>query len=277
MNQNYSNDIWAKLEKFIGKIKSLGTSPTELEYSKMELERLRAELKKAQAETEKLRIVGVQTLQEEKKAKAEVEKLRTEVARLKAEAGKTNTPSFKTVKIGSQVWTAENLALTKDRDGNELVLGKDYFYPNGDEKNVAKYGLLYTWNAAMRIAPNGWHLPTDDEWKQLIDYVSSQREYVCGGDSEKIGKALASTMGWNSSTSSYYAVGNTPSTNNATGFGVMPAGGKTAGLGDATFLWSATEFNRSNANGIFFYKENDYVNIYETEKDSGWSVRCLRN
>ena len=199
-----------------------------------------------------------------------------------AETTEPAAPTFKTVKIGSQVWTAENLALTKDRDGNELVLGEDYFYPNGDEKNVAKYGLLYTWEAAMRIAPKGWHLPTDDEWTQLTDYVSSQKKYVCGDDSENIAKALASTEGWNSN-DKLYAVGNNPSANNATGFSAVPAGDYICGdsctdFGYVAKFWSATEnydrfvfvlgIHRDAA--FVFHNKHGY-------KDNGYSVRCLRD
>ena len=159
---------------------------------KDEIERLQAELSSTKAEMEKIRVVAYQTINEEKKAKAELEKAKTEIARLKAEVAKaksetekakeeakkakakaggsnakSNAPTFKTVKIGSQVWTAENIALTKDRDGNELVLGKDYRYTGNDEKNVKTFGLVYTWSAAMRIAPKGWHLPSDEEWKEM--------------------------------------------------------------------------------------------------------------
>lgn len=88
---------------------------------------------------------------------------------------------YKTIKIGSQVWMAENLRTTHYSDG-KLVQYKDY---NNDTTNVKVYGRLYSWNAAMRnsaasntnpsnvqgIAPAGWHLPSRAEWQQLADYL----------------------------------------------------------------------------------------------------------
>ena len=85
----------------------------------------------------------------------------------------------------------------------------------------ATYGLLYNWKAVTRnssssssnpsnvqgICPTGWHVPSDAEWTQLTNYVSSQSEYVCGNDEENIAKVLASTTGWNISTNTC-AVGN---------------------------------------------------------------------
>ena len=247
-----------------------------------ELERLLAEAEKAKAELARIQAEAAKAKAEAEAARAEAEKARAEAEKAKAEAEKAAAPTFKTVKIGSQVWMAENLALTKDRDGNELVLGKDYFYPNGDEKNVAKYGLLYTWDAAMRIAPKGWHLPSDDEWTQLTDYVSGQKEYVCGDNSKNIAKALASTEGWNSA-DGLYEVGNNPNANNATGFGALPAGfyGNRYNIyryfgGDAYF-WSATENNSDNAYGRCLYSRNVGVYGVNGNKYGGFSVRCLRD
>ena len=88
---------------------------------------------------------------------------------------------YKTVKIGEQIWMAENLKVTKDRDGNPI---QSYCF-NDDEKNCEKYGRLYTWDVALKLAPEGWHLPSDEEWKVLVDFLGgsnvSGKELAVGG------------------------------------------------------------------------------------------------
>ncbi len=79
---------------------------------------------------------------------------------------------FKTVKIGKQTWTAENL---------DLLMPRSWYYEN-DSTNNKKYGRLYYWSNAMAAAPKGWHVPSLDEWNELITY--------CGGDSLAGGKMM---------------------------------------------------------------------------------------
>lgn len=188
---------------------------------------------------------------------------------------------FETVKLGNQEWMAKNMAVTVDRDGNELVLGKDYFYPNDDESLVKEYGLLYTWDAAMRIAPAGWHMPTDEEWKELEEYVGSQEKYRLDDDPENIAKALASTTGWEEDEDvEEFAVGNDQSKNNATGFNAVPAGGYIGsyfGFGYGAGFWSATQYDSSNAFIRSLGYNYAYVDSYDFDKYDGYSVRCLRD
>jgi len=83
---------------------------------------------------------------------------------------------YKTVKIGNQVWMAENL---------NCKIGNSWCY---DDKNFQKYGRFYDWNTAMTYCrPKGWHLPTDAEWENLVNFV---------GGSEVAGKVLKSSIGW---------------------------------------------------------------------------------
>lgn len=129
------------------------------------------------------------------------------------------------------------------------------------------------------VCPNGWHVPSDAEWTQLTDYVSSQSEYVCGSDNTYIAKALAGTTGWSSSTNTC-AVGNTPSQNNSTGFGALPAGSYSGSyyfFGDGAYFWSATEESITDAYKRLLGYNRAEVCRGSNFKDSGWSVRCVRD
>ena len=207
---------------------------------------------------------------------------------------------YKTVKLGNQVWMAENLRTTRYADGTPIPLGTEAslddayrYYPNNNRANVSKYGYLYNWPAVMNgshsssanpsgvqgICPDGWHVPSYAEWTELENYVSSQSQYVCGGDEDNIAKALASEEGWNSCADNC-AIGNNPDANNATGFSARPAGlyyGNYTNFGSNANFWSATQ-NGSYAacsRNVGYY----YASVLRSNYDKyyGYSVRCVRN
>ena len=209
--------------------------------------------------------------------------------------------TYNTVVLGNQCWMKENLKTTRYADGTAIGSGSTtsydvayWYYPSNNSSNKATYGLLYNWKAVMRnnssssanpsgvqgICPNGWHVPSDAEWTQLTDYVSSKSQYQCNNNSSSIAKALASaTTEWSSSTNTC-AVGNTPSNNNATGFGALPAGyyrGSYYDFGFYANFWSATEYDRYDAYGRNLgYDNADVYRDYDGE-NYGFSVRCLRD
>ena len=105
--------------------------------------------------------------------------------------------SYKIEMIGKQIWIVENLKVTHYRNGNPIPnlsrqddwndtkLGAYCNYDN-DESNVETYGRLYNWfsvNDKRGLVPKGWHIPTDEEWDKLVDYL--------GGD-EIAGRKLKS-------------------------------------------------------------------------------------
>jgi len=210
--------------------------------------------------------------------------------------------TYNTVQIGEQCWMKENLKTTHFGDGTEIALGSTsstetaYRYcPNNNSSNVATYGYLYNWPAVMNgassssanpsgiqgICPTGWHVPSDEEWTQLTDYVSSQSSYQCSSRSTYIAKALASTSDWSSSTYTC-AVGNTPSDNNATGFSAVPAGSYYYNNGSyifsgSAYFWSATLGISSNAYYRGLSVDNPDVITNFSYISNGYSVRCLRN
>lgn len=209
---------------------------------------------------------------------------------------------YNTVQIGEQCWMRENLRTTHYADGTAIPShGSNYsdtdpYYYNYASSGIAleQRGLLYNWPAAMKsgassaanpsgvqgICPDGWHLPSDAEWTQLIDYVKSQSQYTCGGDSSYIAKALASTTGWKSSTNTC-AVGNDPSSNNATSFGAVPAGGyhcsNINSFGTNAYFQSSTEYSSSYGciPNLSFSRAN--VLRGNPNKDYGYSVRCVKD
>ena len=204
---------------------------------------------------------------------------------------------YNTVQIGNQCWMRENLRSTHYADGTAIAAGTTsstttaYYYPlQGD----FTYGYLYNWKAVMRnssnsqsnpsgvqgVCPNGWHVPSDAEWDELQNYVSSQSHYLCNGDNNNVAKALAAKTGWVSSTGTC-AVGNVQVSNNATGFSALPAGhnygGSYTNYGTAATFWSSTEAGSANT----FDRSVDYSNAVFTRsnhpKGYGFSVRCLRD
>jgi len=192
--------------------------------------------------------------------------------------------------------------------------GKQARWYNNDSATYAvmNYGLLYNWNAAMDtfntaygetsvntstynavsvtfnghrrgICPVGWHLPSDAEWTAMTDYVSGQSEYVCGGNTSYIAKALADSVGWSSHTNAC-VVGNDQSANNATGFSAVPAGHCSGSSfdyagGKRTYFWSSSQ--HENYQYYAWYRNLSYddagVYSYYNYKYYGRSVRCLRD
>ena len=209
--------------------------------------------------------------------------------------------TYNTVLIGTQCWMKENLRTTKYSDNTPISQGSStstttayWYYPNNSSSNMSTHGLLYNWKAVMRdttsssanpsgvqgICPTGWHVPNHAEWTQLIDYVSSQNQYVCGSNNPyHIGKALAGTIGWESSTTTC-AVGNTPSNNNATSFSALPAGyyyGSYGMFGCYANFWSSTEYSSGSSWRFNLSYNGAGVALIGDSKYDGFSVRCVRD
>lgn len=196
-----------------------------------------------------------------------------------------NGNKYETVQIGTQCWTKTNLRSVPAGAifgmpgvGSESV---PYFYVNG-AVDAATCGYYYNWPAAMLACPDGWHLPTDEEWTALMVYVSSQSANICGNNADYIAKALASATGWRPFYSAC-AIGNNAGTNNATGFSALPAGyfcsDGFSNLGQNANFWSASQKNDGSNYAYYrhFYYQDAYVLDYDYSKDYGYSVRCLKN
>lgn len=180
---------------------------------------------------------------------------------------------YKWIKIGNQIWMAENLAF--------LPESGSYAYAN-NEDNVATYGRLYSWDAAMASCPAGWHLPTNNEWDILINYLAAN-EYGLEENATWVAKALASTTGWE--TSEYSGnPGYEPELNNSSGFTAIPGGTRDHYafwyMGRSACFWTATE--SSSGSLLATYREVNFstpwVSTYPYNyKLNAYSVRCVKD
>ena len=206
---------------------------------------------------------------------------------------------YSTVQLGQQCWMRENLRATHYADSIAISIGnanisysQPYYYNYVSHAlSLEKRGYLYNWPAVMHgaassetnpswvqgICPTGWHVPSHAEWIQLTEYVSSRSEYTCGGYSNYIAKALASTEGWNTSDGEC-VVGNNPSANNATGFGIAPAGFPAFyAVNDCAYFWSSSERGEYAASFLGLSLDLARVPMYDINKFHQFSVRCLRD
>jgi|GEM_PF-2184697 len=200
--------------------------------------------------------------------------------------------TYSTVQIGDQCWMAENLAYLPEVSPSSQGNNSDPYYYVYDYQgsdvaeakattNYQTYGVLYNWPASLNACPEGWYLPTDAEWTTLTDYVSSQPEYICNGNTDYIAKALAATTNWISS-SNTCAVGNNLSANNATGFSGLPGGfrhpdGKYHRIGASGVWWSSTENSTTNAWLRDLYLHTAQLSRSDGSKGVGLSARCFRD
>ena len=182
--------------------------------------------------------------------------------------------TYKTVKIGDQVWMAENLNFETDSS----------FCYNDSAVYCEKYGRLYRWAAAIGksegkcgygytcslpsgniqgVCPEGWHLPSNTEWETLFDAV---------GGRSTAGAVLKSTFGWK----------NRGNGSEAFSFSALPVGirgysGSYYGEGDKAHFWSSTEYDSNEAYSVCLNYGRDYANLSYISKDHGFSVRCIRD
>lgn len=205
------------------------------------------------------------------------------------------------VVIGKQVWLAENLKTRNRSDWTTIPVGGTTasdstpycYYPNGQSYRVDDYGLLYNWAAAMDggsassqnpsgvqgLSPDGWHIPSEAEFDQLLNYVASKPKFLADEiTTNAVAKSLAARSGWNTSTNTN-AVGNNQSANNKTLFGAKPTGtfsheGSIGNFGSSTIFWTTTP-DSSQAKGKYIGTMNTTVVSGSFNKGSGFAVRCV--
>ena len=211
---------------------------------------------------------------------------------------------YQSVRIGNQVWMTENLRVTRYNDGagitkitdsvvwaniyNYTLITPAYCYYNNmtNADSIKKWGALYTWYVVNtgKLAPAGWHVPTDSEWEVMQRYLV-MHGYNYDGTTDtiynKIAMALAAKTDW----SSYTVIGspcNNLTKNNSSGFSALPGGFRSYyGMFDFQssygFWWSATEADASHACNRYLYDINDNLWMDNYPKSCGFSVRLVRD
>ena len=187
---------------------------------------------------------------------------------------------IKEVKIGNQIWMAQNLNVSRFRNGDSIPHAKSaedweragkeqrpaWCYYNNEPANESRYGKLYNWyavNDARGLAPAGWHIPSDLEWKQLTDYI---------GGNVMAGKKLKSTEGW--------ALGGNGT--NESGFGGLPGGYRYDygffNYAELFAIWWASPVE-SISFAWLYYQPYNFGNAfrYFPNKAFGFSVRGVKN
>ncbi|HDR88604.1 MAG TPA: hypothetical protein ENN63_03110 [Bacteroidetes bacterium] len=187
--------------------------------------------------------------------------------------------SYGIIKIGTQWWMTENLKATKYNDGDDIPLVEDYtwsdldtpgycYYQNDQATYGELYGALYNWHAVNtgKLCPDGWHVPSDEEWKVLTDFLGGID--VAGGKMKETG-------------TEHWLDPNTGATNES-GFTGLPGGDRSSsgafGTDETTgHWWSSTELTTLNSWCRGLHYDNDDVNERYYYKRGGFSVRCVRD
>jgi len=164
---------------------------------------------------------------------------------------------YKWVKIGDQIWMAENL--------NYSIKGAaDPKPPKGSKWDKKLMGLIYSMELANENCPDGWHLPSVEEWTELIDEIGS---YNAGGKLKSVD-------------STYWHEIN-EGADNSSGFSALPIGGASAWLiivaGTEAVFWSSTEFSLKKGYTYGFYSHSSDVHTRTTRKNMYISVRCIKD
>ena len=217
------------------------------------------------------------------------------------EGGGCDGVPYDSIVYGTQEWTVENACHITYRDGTSipevtnntewesLTTGAWSYFNNDPTKP-----RLYNWFAVMGIhdtdpntpnkefVPEGWHVPSDNEWTTLEEYlIANGYNYDETTTENKIAKAMASTTGWYNSTEPG-AIGNDQSSNNISGFNAFPGGYRSSNgsfyyEGNSAIFWSSTENNSNNAWNRGLGNGSSYLYRDVNAKRFGFSVRFVRD
>jgi uncharacterized protein (TIGR02145 family) len=189
---------------------------------------------------------------------------------------------YYTTKIGKQMWTTGNLKTTKLNDNTQIVNITDNskwctlsepaccWYRNQEPSTGENYGMLYNWFTINtgRLCPSGWHVPDEDEWNILTEYLGGELE--AGGKLKEQG-----LLHW---------VSPNTGARNIFGFTALPAGYRT-GLSSGSFRakgyigwwWSSTQVDAIWARNRTLAYDAEEIARGQGLKKNGYSVRCVKD
>lgn len=199
---------------------------------------------------------------------------------------------YPTVNIGGKTWMAQNLRTTQYSDtfSTKIMINPDtifndiqwretsipaYCYYNNDPKTAKKYGILYNQrtimvmavDSAKNICPQGYHIPTMQEWNQLSTYLNGSA------------KSIATKTGWGISTTLGH-IGYNAYSNNSTGFSAYPSGWRKGDYGSfepegtVAYFWTANFGNEGTSAAIYYNKMGIYSASHLVE--AGLPCRCVK-
>lgn len=162
--------------------------------------------------------------------------------------------TYRTINVAGVTWMAENLKYRAAGSGA-------YFFDN-DPNNIPAYGVLYEWKTAMKACPDGWHLPSGQEFRTLSNHFEAEKAW------ENEGSGPVS-------------------------FRIQLAGmkdyeGTFTELNESAYYWTSTEYNKSEAEYFSYMiintrpvidisRKEDMPDIHGAEKSNKYSVRCVKN
>lgn len=201
--------------------------------------------------------------------------------------------SYAIVKIGDQIWMAENLKTTHYNEGSEIPYATDdatwsvaapaFCWYDNNIGNIIPYGALYNWYAVItgKLCPSGWHVPNDTEWIVLENYLIANGYNFDGSSVEnKISKSIAAYSNWVTSTIAG-SPGYNPSHNNLSGFTALPSGVRSSStgfsrFGESSYWWTSSESPLANGwmRGISYQATK--LSKTSFHKTYGLNIRCVK-
>jgi len=171
--------------------------------------------------------------------------------------------SYKTIQIGSQTWMAENLKVTRDKDGNSL---ETFCYSDRSDR-CEEFGRLYPWQEAIKACPEGWKLPSEDDWDELQIYLgmdaAEAKLFGWRGDNQGIQLKEGGSSGFEALLAGYKD-------------GVIEWDGRFFDIGYYASFWSSTQYDEVSSIAYFMYTTSGMVYKGDYDYTSALSVRCIR-